>query len=177
MKAAALLFAAAAAGMLAMPVYSADNKPSEYEVKAAFLTRFVKYVEWPVKSNGPFQICVLGKDPFGAELDKATADEKVDGQPIIARRIASLGEISGCHILFISASESRQLKVILPMLEKSALLTVSDVPDFSRRGGMIQFVPAGSHIGFEVNRGASKSAGLSVSSQLLKLAIAVRGPS
>jgi hypothetical protein len=77
-------------------------------------------------------------------------------------------------VLFISASEDARLKSILAALDKSSLLTVSDVADFTKRGGMIQFVMDGGRIRFEVNLAAARQAGLNLSSELLKVASSVR---
>jgi hypothetical protein len=78
------------------------------------------------------------------------------------------------RILFISLSEDGQLKDVLTALDKTSVLTVSDIPDFSQRGGMIEFVLVGTRIRFEVNLTTTQHAGLTVSSELLKVAITVR---
>ena len=77
-------------------------------------------------------------------------------------------------MLFISASRTAQLKTILETLGTSGILTVSDMTGFTRRGGMIQFILDGDRVRFEINLAATKRAGLNLSSQLLKLAVAVR---
>ncbi len=79
-----------------------------------------------------------------------------------------------CHILFISSSEESQLKEILATLDKTSVLTVSDISQFTRRGGMIQFVVAANKVRFEVNVTSAERTGLILSSQLLKVAINVR---
>jgi hypothetical protein len=79
-----------------------------------------------------------------------------------------------CRVLYISASEDGRLKEILAGLDKSGVLTVSDIPQFSQRGGMIQFVLVGNKLRFEVNLTNAQTAGLTLSSDLLKVAVAVR---
>src|SRR5713226_5695405 len=153
-------------------------KPTAYEVKAAYLFNFGKFVQWPAKvtggNNDPFSICVLGKDPFGASLDATIAGEAIDGKSILAKRISKPQEALNCRVLFISSSEDAQLKVILATLEKTSVLTVSDMSQFTRRGGMIQFVEDAKRVRFEVNLTVTERAGLTLSSQLLKVAIGVR---
>ena len=153
-------------------------KATAYEVKAAYLYNFGKFVEWPAAANAasqdPFLICVLGKDPFGASLDATIAGEVIDGRSVLAKRISKPQEALNCRVLFISSSEDEQLKEILATLEKASVLTVSDMPQFTRRGGMIQFVEDANRVRFEVNLTVAERAGLTLSSQLLKVAISAR---
>ena len=153
-------------------------KPDEYQVKAAYLYNFGRFVEWPAKlttaNTGSFNICILGEDPFGPALDTTLAGEMIANQKVAARRISSLQESIDCQILFISASEAKRLNKIIESLGNSAVLTVSDIPQFSQRRGMIQLVMEGNRIRFEVNLAATQRAGLTLSSELLKVATAVR---
>jgi hypothetical protein len=153
-----------------------QSKPSEYAVKATYLYNFAKFVEWPAAAakEDSFAICVLGQDPFGQALDATLAGEAIEGKPVVARRISNPVDSVNCRILFISASEAIRLKEILAAIDKSAALTVSDMPEFSRRGGMIQFVLDGSRVRFEVNLSTARDAGLTLSSELLKVAVEVR---
>jgi hypothetical protein len=145
-------------------------------VKAAYLYDFGKFVAWPPKvpAGSDFPICVLGRDPFGATFDATIAGETINGKKVVVNRIAKPQEAMNCRILFISASEESQLKEILATLDKSSVLTVSDISQFTRRGGMIQFVIDANRVRFEVNVTSAERAGLILSSQLLKVAITVR---
>ncbi len=157
-------------------LHAQRSSPNEYEVKAAYLYDFGKFVAWPSKAAtvDEFPICVLGEDPFGAALDATIAGETINGKKVVVNRIAKAQEAVSCRILFISASEERQLKDILATLDKTSVLTVSDIPQFTRRGGMIQFVIDANRVRFEVNVTTAQRAGLTLSSQLLKVAINVR---
>ena len=153
-------------------------KPTEYEVKAAYLSNFGRFVEWPGSEQqatpGPFNVCVIGVDPFGGALEKALKDETIGGASVLPRRLDKVQDAAGCRILFISTSEDSRLKGILAGLNNAGILTVGESPDFSRRGGMIQFVLEGNKVRFEVNLAAVQRARLSLSSELTKLAVAVR---
>jgi hypothetical protein len=171
------------AGMLAcFPAMriSASN-PSEYEVKAAYLYNFGRFVEWPpdvpLGTADTFTICVMGRDPFGSALDTTISGEKIGGKTVVARRISGSGEATDCRILFVSASEDKQVKEILSTLGKQRVLTVSDLPQFIQQGGMVQFVLVNERVRFEINLAATHEAGLNLSSQLLKVAVEVRGNS
>ena len=159
-----------------------DPKPAvypEYQVKAAYLTDLGRYVEkWSNRANPapdePFDLCVLGQDPFGAALDDAVRGEKIGGAPLEAKRISRPQDALGCRILFIGAMEESQLSAVIAVLGTAPVLTVADLPDFVKHGGMVQFVLDGNHVHFEINLAAAQRAGLKLSSELLKVARAVR---
>ena len=116
-------------------ISQAQQSPTEYQVKAAYLYNFGKFVDWSATSAAAkregFEICVLGQDPFGAALDGALARQSIDGKSVMARRIAKPQDAAGCRILFISSSEDHQLKSIFTVLDGAGVLTVSDIPQFS----------------------------------------------
>jgi hypothetical protein len=153
------------------------QKPTEFEVEAAYLSNFGRFVEWPARAGSaadPFYICVLGQDTFGPLLDAALKGETIGAAPMVAKRIAGPEEAAGCRILFVSASKDTQLNAILTALRTSNILTVGDMPGFTRRGGMIQFVLDGNRVRFEINLAAAQRARLTLSSELLKVAVAIR---
>jgi hypothetical protein len=164
--------------LLAVSTALGQQKPNEYQVKAAYLYNFGRFVEWPAKvttaRTGSFDICVLGEDPFGPALDATLAGEMMGNQKVAARRISNPHDSVDCQILFISSSEANRLNKIIDLLDKSSVLTVSDLPQFLQRRGMIQFVVEENRIRFEVNLTATERAGLTLSSELLKVATAVR---
>jgi hypothetical protein len=166
-----------------MALFGASNlsaqapKITEYQVKAAYLANFGRFAEWPAHGAADkresFNICVLGQDPFGADLDAAVAGETIGRAQVQAKRISRPQDVVDCRILFISSSEANQWKEILAALRTLCILTVSDMPQFTRRGGMIQFLLDGNRVRFDVNLAASERVGLNLSSELLKLAVTV----
>jgi YfiR/HmsC-like len=146
----------------------------EYQVKAAFLFNFSQFVSWPPRAlgsaNSPIIIAVLGQDPFGPDLDAIVSGERVNGHPFVVRRVSDVSEVDGCHILFIARSESAQLPEILHSLRGRAILTVSDIDGSAQSGVMIDLVTQDHHVRMHVNLAAARASGLTVSSQLLRLA-------
>jgi hypothetical protein len=156
-----------------------QSKPQEYEVKAVYLYNFGRFVQWPaasplVTADDSFTICVLGRDPFGPVLDATLGGEAIDGRKLVAKRITNTRDATRCRIIFVSSSEAPRIKEILNSLEKSGALTVSDMPGFINNGGMIQFVLKDNKVRFEVNLIAADKAGLTISSQLLKVATDIK---
>jgi hypothetical protein len=164
--------------LIAVPSLQAQGvKPTDYDVKAAYLYNFGRFVEWPssvTTKSDVFNICILGQDPFGSALDHTFAGETISGKGIATKRISTPQEAVNCQILFMSSAEEGRLNKIIEAIDKGAVLTVSDMPQFSQRGGMIQFVLDGKKVRFEVNLTAVQRAGLTLSSELLKVATNVR---
>ena len=150
---------------------------SEYDVEAAYLYNFGKFVQWPdsAKKNPTFDICILGDDPFGGTLEKLIANDHVHGRPIRKRMISRSAEAAGCAIVYISDSEARNLHRILAHLAGGSELLVSNLPDFAQSGGMIQFVLEGDRVRFKVNLNSANQSHLVLSSELLKVAVDVTG--
>lgn len=148
--------------------------PTAQQVEAVFLFYFSQFVDWPpgafAGSSSPIVIGVLGNDPFGGALDQAVAGERVNGRPIVVRRLKSIAEASGCHILYISSSEASRLPQILGALKGRNVLTVSDLDNFVASGGMIRFVLIDEHVRLRINVAAAQAAGLTLSSKLLRAA-------
>lgn len=156
---------------------SAQNRMSEYAVKAAYLFNFGKFVRFAppesVESRPSFDICIVGEDPLGHTLDDLTANEQLDNKPVRVVRFKSAAEARGCAIAYISASEGARIGTDLRMLRGQEVLTVSDASRFLADGGMIQFVTVEDHVRFAVNLDAARAAQLTLSSELLRVAISV----
>lgn len=152
---------------------SAQQHPTEAQVKAAYLYNFGKFVTWQpdqVANSGSLDICVVGKDPFGPVLDATVAGESIDGRKITVKRIGKVQDAPECRILFVGLSEEARLGSILAAAQRFGMLTVSDIPNFVEQGGIIEFVSQQDRIRFAVNRAAAAQSHLVLSSQLLKVA-------
>jgi len=153
-------------------------KPNEFQVKATYLYNFGRFVKWPgtvpVSKGDSFPVCVLGRDPFGPILDSTLAGETLDDKPVALRRISKPQEAGECRILFISSTEEKRLKEILVALDESGVLTVSDMPGFTRRGGMNPIRSGRGQGPFRNHLARAESARLVLSSELLKVAASVK---
>ncbi|HLW79574.1 MAG TPA: YfiR family protein [Terriglobia bacterium] len=150
----------------------------EYQVKAAFLFNFAKFVEWPRPdpAGEAINLCVVGDDPFGGVLDQMVKGKLVNGRSVEVQRIAAAGKIESCDMAFLGASERKRIPAILEGLGRAGVLTVGETEDFTRQGGVIGFFLDGNHVRFEVNLDAAERARLKISSKLLNLAKIVRNP-
>jgi hypothetical protein len=151
--------------------------PTEAAVKADFLARFVRYVGWPTAAapgpGSPFQLCVVGRDPFGRLLDRAAARQSIDGHAIAVRRVPSIEWAAGCNVAFVQAATPGETGRQLFGLRFQPVLTVTDASAGPQRG-MIHFAVIGGRVRFFIDEAAAAERGLAISSRLLALAAGVR---
>ena len=151
-----------------------EGQPSEYQVKAAFLYKFTRFIEWPEaafsRTNSPFVVGIIGENPFGQELERAVKNKEVNGHGFIVKEIKTLAEAKACHVLFISQSERRRLPEIIGAVATLPVLTVSETDRFLALGGIINFLVEENKVRFEISDVAARRAGLKISSKLLYLA-------
>jgi YfiR/HmsC-like len=149
-----------------------EHEVREFQIKAVFLFNFAQFVEWPPdafsSATEPFVIGILGNDPFGPYLDQAVRGEKVNNRSISIVRFDRAEDIKTCHILYISRSEAGRLEQILSVLRGRSILTVSDAEQSGHLGGMIRFVTENNKVRLRIDNEAAKSAGLKISSKLLR---------
>ena len=146
--------------------------PTDYEVKAAFLYNFAKFVRWPDEAaSGPrFVLVIVGDDPFGEVIDRAFQGKTVLGRPVEIRRTRVVREAAAAQIAFIGSSERAHLAEVLAALKGGSVLTVGDMDRFADGGGMVGFRLKDSTVRFEVNLREVRQARLQMSSQIIKLA-------
>jgi hypothetical protein len=165
------LLAAALLG-LAAARQAAAAPDLEYEVKAAFLYNFAKFVEWPPEafplSSTPVALCVYGDDPFGGSLDTVVRGETLNGRRLVVRRLRDLPQARECHVLFLG--EKVRGAEVVAALRGVSVLTVAESRDFLDQGGMIRFVVEENRVRFDINLDAAEKNRLKISSKLLRLA-------
>ena len=176
---------------LATPTSAYSTSSHEYEIKAAFLYNFMKFVGWPQEKTGdanePIILGIIGKDPFGKAANSIEG-KKVGQRDVVVRQFKSLMELKEhfepneselnqlaqslrkCHLLFVCSSERDLFRDIIGMVKSSAVLTVGDTDGFLESGGIINFLVEESKIRFEINLVSAKKAKIDIRSQLLRLA-------
>lgn len=150
----------------------------EYQLKAAFLYSFTKFIEWPPQrfadASAPIDIGVIGPLVLRRELERVVHGRKVNGRPVVIKVVTSVGDARGCEMVFVANGEEKQLGDALNTLEDAGVLTVGESATFAAVGGMINFVREADKVRFAINLDAAERAGLKLSAQLLKLATVVR---
>jgi len=158
-------------------VAPAAAQPSEAAVKAAFLTKFAAYVDWPASLRlgpaAPFTLCVVGSDPFGRTIDEAARGQQIDRHPIVVKRLSSAAGADSCQVALVDGTAAHGTTDILRALQGKPVLTVTDGRDGPDRG-MIHFVVDGGRVRFHIDEAAAQGAGLTLSARLLAIALSVR---
>lgn len=155
----------------------AEDMAQEYQLKAAFLVNFAKFITWPEQAlpvdQQEFILCVVGDDPFGPALG-GIEQKTVGGRTIRVVKSSSLKKIPDCQMLFVSRSEADTLNQLAAAIGHKAVVTVSDLPDFIKADGHIQLVTSGNRLSFIINHTAMKEQGLQANASLLSLAADVQ---
>lgn len=154
-------------------VFAQEPAP-EYQIKAAFLFNFAKFVDWPPEAfsndKSPIVIGVLGKNVFGHYLADTIRDKTVNNRRFEFKEFDSVNQATNCQILFISPSVKDNVPSIVKGLHNASILTVSETDQFIKAGGMINFTIQDNKIHFQISDEAARKAGLKISSKLLSLA-------
>ena len=152
--------------------------PTEYEVKAAFLYNFAKFVEWPpgtfANPDDPIKVCIVGSSPLAAVFKEAVQGKGANGRRFVVLESASEQQTLSCNIDFVSLDTDR-LDALFRSVGGRPILTVGDDASFAAHGGMIGLTTQQNKVRFVVNMIATRRAGLKLSSQLLKVAVQVIG--
>lgn len=170
------------------PAETSSAKYKEYEVKAAFIFNFLKFIDWPEEkttgNNNQFVIGIIGEDPFGPAAN-VFKDKSVEDHKLVVKRFEGIEQIrklsekdknesidalKHCHLLFISQSEQKQIRDIIEIVGNSSVLTVADTDGFIEAGGIINFLTEENKIRFDINQAVAEKTGLKIRSQLLRLA-------
>ncbi len=192
MKIRAYIFVILVLVLFVGPQVQSDSTVSrEYQIKAAFLYNFIKFVEWPKEkvadANEPMIIGIIGQDPFQNAFEPLETKDAKNKKVVIKRfksweELKKSGEkdksslerqvkaIQKCHLLFICPSEEKNLKEVLNLVKGHSILTVGETKGFLEAGGIINFVMEEKKVRFEINVTTAKKSKLEVRSQLLRLA-------
>jgi hypothetical protein len=177
-QAASIRIAAALAGLIVPWLWPAaapaaePRAPTEIEVKAAFLYHFAQLVGWPKEPRGPVVVAVVGRDPFGDRLEATIGGQTVRGRPIRIERAARPRDLAAApDVLFVGAALLPDAQALLAEVPRAGVLTVGAVQGFAGGGGMVEFrVTPDARVAFDIDLRAVEKAGLTMSSQLLKIA-------
>ena len=144
----------------------------EYQQKAARICGFLNHVEWPKRKflapDTPFIVGIYGTDQISEFLREAVQSRQVKGRSVQVRAIADLAEIPSCHVLFVSRSETDRVRKILAEARREGVLTVGESQEFTRSGGVVQFVTVAEKVIYLVDRTNASREGLRLDGFMLR---------
>lgn len=164
---------------LSLGAVARGQEVQEYQVKAAFLYNFAKFVEWPSQSfktaQAPIAVCVFGHNPFGSALEDVIRGKSFDGRTFAFRQVSDVESAKSCQILFVSSADDKRFRAVGVSLKSAGILTVGEAKGFADDdGGVINFKLDDGRVRFEINVDAAERKQLRISSKLLSLAQIVR---
>jgi hypothetical protein len=169
---AATSLAAASALVSLPPVHARDTQRAD-ALKAGYLFNFLKFVEWPpLVPADVLTLCLLGGSGVYDEISTALAEKQLGARRLVARRITPAEPLAQCQVLYIDATQLAAVSDVI-VTPPTALLTVSDAPDFLRSGGIIALFDEGNRLRFRISVDNARRADLRISSNLLQLASSV----
>jgi hypothetical protein len=175
-----LFFILGVVNPLANAAYGDTTKAGEYAIKAAFVFKFGKFVKWPnelLENSNEFILCIVGETTQYKSTFMKLNGKKIQGKTVIVKLVESTEDIDYCHIAFFTNYKKKKISKILSTLMSRGTLTVGEIEGFAAKGGMINFVRKERRIGFEINVEAAESAGLTISSKLVRVATNLVGNS
>jgi hypothetical protein len=178
----ALLHAAAGGAVLGLPQAGraqVEGAVAEYQVKAAYLHKFLDFVEWPASAfenaRSPFVVGVTGADPLAEELEALIARRRVESRPVLLRRLRPGEPPIGVHVLFAGRGAAARMGALVSATAKQPVLTVTETEDAFVAGSIINFAVIDKRVRFDVALRRAEAHGLKISSRLLGVARRVEG--
>ena len=157
----------------------APNVSLEYAVKATYLYKMAPFVNWPpdtfTAADAPFQICIVGRNPFHGFLKKAVEGRALGSHRFAVRQMEGSASGADCQVVFIGYTRPEEIRDALRPFDGKPVLTVTDSDAVDDSGSIVQFVMDSGHVRFEVDNTAAVRNHLTISSKLLDLALAVKG--
>jgi hypothetical protein len=145
----------------------------ERSVKAAFLYKFLGYMEFPSDPGPTLVVGVLGADDVAAELAQITSGRNVGNRSISVRKLGEGDALSGLNLLFVGG-ESRLPEAAQRAAEKNGTVIVTEKDDGLQNGSVINFRLVDERVRFEVSLPAAERCNVRLSSRLLSVAYHVQ---
>jgi hypothetical protein len=150
------------------PCSAQDGNP-EYQKKAQFIGKLARYVEWPQDKLGngvPFVIGIFGNDQASDQIKEIISGRRIKDREVVVKHCATIQEIAGCHVLFVSRSEEARLGKILGEVRGDPVLTVGECDSFIKKGGIINLRAIGGNVSMELNERNARRSSLKLSPML-----------
>jgi hypothetical protein len=157
-----------------------EAPPAEHDIKAAFLYKFLSYVEWRpgafAQPTSPIVIGVVGSNDIADTLRALVAGRTVSERPVEVRRMRAAESLDGVHMLFVGSAEASRVPQLAAAARQRGVLVVTEHDGALDDGSAINLIVVDNRVRFEVSLDAVERSGLKVSSRMLTVAVRVRQP-
>lgn len=153
------------------PAFPGDYVPPD-SLKAAYITRFPEFTEWPARSSlsdpkTPFTIGVVGNTPIYPYLVENSRKMQIKDKNVKVLNVSDISQIKNCHMVFIARANRHKINRIISSIGNLPILTIGDTEDYENKGIMINIFNSGEHLRFNVNWKAAKKSGITLTSTIL----------
>jgi len=173
-----------AAALLCASRNAAAQEPATYDVKAAFLTNFAKFAEWPADTlpdGAPMTFCVMGDEDVASAIERLVTSRPAPGRQVKVVRLKvdilshrQESALHACHLLYVSGIDAKLGPVLLAAIAGKPVFSVSDSAGFAERGGLAALYVELKRMHFAINVDTMRRSGLQLSAGLLSLAKIVK---
>lgn len=153
------------------PIVSNAAEATREQIQAAYLYRFLEFVEWPAGSaagSNTYSLCVVGDERLAHALEISVEGKSIEGRSITVHQLTRLHQARACHVVFLTGRRQTVLAQ-LAELQSEPILTASDVPGLEGGGNIVTFYFKDNRMQFEISAENAKRRGITISSHLLQL--------
>lgn len=154
-------------------LFAANTATKADKVKAAIVYKLTKFITWPEKKQ-TLALCIIGSGAINSELLKINHKLSMGRRISVTHKIPTAPLEKLCDVVYIHSTKMDLISDIIKKLQNKPVLTISDSENFVYQGGVIGLLRTGSRIRFAISKNATRNAGISISSQLMRLAKAVK---
>lgn len=151
---------------------------TETSVKAAFLYRFIGYVEWPPSAfrtpESPYVIGVIGADDLADKLRYLLVGRSAGQRSVEVRQIGINDALEQVHILYVGEVPREQMEGLLRRAQQQSAMSVTDFGEARYQPSVIQFKMIDNRIRFNVALDVAERSKLKISSRMLAVAHQVK---
>jgi hypothetical protein len=145
---------------------------NENLIKAAYIERITRFVEWPAGKNltsmDQFVIGVYEEDDFYNILITVFKEKSIKEHKVKIVSIKFPEQINTCNLCYISEKAKSTLGKFIDSANSSGVLLISETSGFSKAGVHINFYIEEEKLKFEINEKSLASAGFKVSYLLMQ---------
>jgi hypothetical protein len=151
---------------------------TEHAVKAAFIYKFLAYVDWPPDAlsepSAPLVVGVLNEEDVAADLGRLALSKTVNNRMVKVRLLRDGEPLNGLHALYTGNAEYGSLHGLLRAAQARPILTITDAEGALAMGSIINFRIVDNRVRFEISYDAAEKSNLRLSSRLISVAYAVQ---
>jgi len=149
----------------------AQGEKPIYEIHAAMIYNFLKYIQWPDDGSPEFVVGVLGEDNVFNTLKNYYEGKPKGSKKFVIKKLTDVSESVTSSVVYIGKGRSNDFENVKNIVTGKPILTITDSSNLGKKGSCINFKVIDDKLKFEINQAAINSNNLRVAGQLISMAI------